>query len=71
MIDIDTRGTPCPIPLIRTMDGMKKHPADTLAVLVDGHTPKENVSNLAERKGYAVEITPIENGFRLVLTPKK
>lgn len=71
MIDVDTRGTPCPIPLIRTMNCMKKNPADTICVFVDGHTPKENVANLAQRQGYACEITPIESGFQLVLTPKK
>jgi len=71
MEEIDARGTPCPIPLVKTMNGMKKNPGSVLTVLVDGHTPKENVAALAERKGYSVEISAIENGFRLVLTPKK
>jgi tRNA 2-thiouridine synthesizing protein A len=71
MIDIDTRGTTCPIPVVRTMDAVKKNPGEILAVIVDGHTPRENVSRFAKSKGYSVEITQIPNGYRLLLTPKK
>jgi TusA-related sulfurtransferase len=71
MIDIDARGTPCPIPLIKTMNCMKKNPSETICVFVDGATPKENVTALAQRQGYTCDATQIDTGFKLVLIPKK
>jgi TusA-related sulfurtransferase len=50
---------------------MKKNPSETICVFVDGATPKENVTALAQRQGYTCDATQIDTGFKLVLIPKK
>ena len=69
MIEVDVRGFSCPIPVVRTKKAMDEHPDDQLSVLVETAVSKENVSRLAESRGYSVEIGEAEDGFRVLLSP--
>ena len=69
MIEIDVRGFSCPIPVVRTRKAIEENPKDILTVLVESAVSKENVSRLAQSKGYSIEIEEVEDGFRLHLNP--
>lgn len=69
MIDVDARGFSCPVPVVKTKKAMEENPNEELVVLVDTVTSKENVSRLAQSKGYSVKVDRFEEGFRLLLTP--
>lgn len=69
MIEVDVRGFSCPIPVIRTKKAIKENPKETIAVLVDDATARENVSRLAKSERYSVEVEGVEDGFRLRLSP--
>ncbi|MGB2583531.1 MAG: sulfurtransferase TusA family protein [Dehalococcoidia bacterium] len=69
MIEVDVRGFSCPIPVVKTKKAIEEHPDEPLTVLVETAVSKENVSRLAEGKGYSVEVEEVEDGFRLSLSP--
>ena len=69
MIEVDVRGFSCPIPVVKTKQAMEANPNEVLAVLVETAVSRENVSRLAESKGYSTEATEISGEYRLVLTP--
>ena len=69
MIEVDARGFSCPIPVVRTKKAIEQNPNEVVAVLVESAVSKENVSRLAESRGYAVEAEEISGEFRLTLTP--
>jgi tRNA 2-thiouridine synthesizing protein A len=69
MIEVDVRGFSCPIPVVKTKKAIEEHPDEPLTVLVETAVSKENVSRLAESKGYSVEVEEVEDGFRLSLSP--
>lgn len=69
MIDVDARGFSCPVPVVKTKKAMEENPNEELVVVVDTVTSKENVSRLAQSKGYSVKVDRFEEGFRLLLTP--
>jgi tRNA 2-thiouridine synthesizing protein A len=69
MVEVDVRGFSCPIPVVRTKKAIEGHPGEPVTVLVETAVSKENVSRLAESKGYAVEVEEVEDGFRLSLSP--
>ena len=69
MIEVDVRGFSCPIPVVKTKKAIEEHPDESLTVLVETAVSKENVSRLAEGKGYSVEVEEVEDGFRLSLSP--
>ena len=68
-MEVDARGFSCPIPVVRTKKAMDENPEDTLMVLVETAVSKENVSRLAENRGYTVEAEEVSGDFRLTLTP--
>jgi tRNA 2-thiouridine synthesizing protein A len=68
MIEVDVRGFSCPIPVVKTKKAIGEHPDEPLTVLVETAVSKENVSRLAEGKGYSVEVEEVEDGFRLSLS---
>lgn len=70
MIEVDVRGFSCPIPVVRTKQAMEANPKEVLTVLVETAVSKENVSRLAESRGYSVEATEIGEEYRLTLTPR-
>ena len=69
MIEVDARGFSCPIPVVRTKKAFDEHPRETVTVLVESDVSKENVSRLAESKGYLVKTEKITDGYRLLLNP--
>ncbi len=38
-------------------------------MLVETEVSKENVSRLAQSKGYSIKVEEVEDGFRLLLSP--
>lgn len=69
MIEVDVRGYSCPIPVVRTKKAIETHPGQPVAVLVETATSRENVSRLAQSKGYSVKVEEAAGGVRLVLEP--
>ena len=69
MIEVDARGFSCPIPVVKTKKAIEEKPKEQIAVLVETAVSKENVSRLAQSKGYSVEVESVEDGFRLSLSP--
>ena len=69
MVEVDVRGFSCPIPVIRTNDAIEQNPKEAITVLVESSVSKENVSRLAQSKGYSVEIEESVDGFHLRLSP--
>lgn len=69
MIEVDARGLSCPIPVVKTKKAIEGNPKEQIMVLVESAVSKENVTRLAESKGYLVEIEDVEDGFRLRLSP--
>ena len=69
MIEIDARGLSCPIPVVKTKKAIEDHPGESIAVLTESAVSRENVSRLADSRGYSVKVENVEDGFRLLLTP--
>jgi tRNA 2-thiouridine synthesizing protein A len=69
MIEVDVRGFSCPIPVVKTKKAMEENPAESIDVLVESGVSRENVSRLAQSRGYSVTVVDVEDGFRLVLSP--
>ena len=69
MVEVDVRGFSCPIPVVKTKKAIEGNPGEPVTVLVETVVSKENVSRLAESKGYSVEVEEVEDGFRLSLKP--
>jgi selenium metabolism protein YedF len=59
---IDARGQACPGPVIMTKKALEEGGFETLEVLVDGPTAKENVSRFAIHAGHRVEAVDGEDG---------
>jgi TusA-related sulfurtransferase len=71
MIQVDARGLSCPEPLIRSRQGITQlNPGDTLEILVDTVTSRENVRRFLMSKGYTVEIEEIEGGYKMIVRSK-
>jgi len=69
MIEVDVRGFSCPIPVVRTKKAIEENPNKIITVLVESAVSKENVSRLAQSKGYSTKAEEVEDGFRLLLGP--
>lgn len=54
MRTIDTRGLSCPQPLVLFHQAIAENAADPLDVLVDNEASLENVTRVAEKKGWNV-----------------
>jgi TusA-related sulfurtransferase len=65
---IDARGLSCPQPAMLTRQALQRMSSGSLEVLVDSGTSRDNVTRLAERAGWRVQIHEQPDGsFRLVL----
>jgi tRNA 2-thiouridine synthesizing protein A len=71
MIEVDVRGYSCPIPVVRTKKAIEEHPKEQIVVLAETATSKENISRLAQGKGYSVKVEDLKDGFKLVLDPPR
>ncbi|MCL2707131.1 MAG: sulfurtransferase TusA family protein [Dehalococcoidia bacterium] len=69
MFEVDVLGLACPIPVVRVQKAMATHAGEKLLVKVDGVTPKEHVTRLAESKGYRVVVNEHKGEIHLELTP--
>ncbi len=62
---VDARGLACPQPVIQTRKAMQQ--ADHIVTLVDSETSVINVSRMAEKAGWQVEVVPKGDEFRIEL----
>lgn len=69
MVEVDVRGFSCPIPVVKTKKAMEDNPNDVLTVLIETEVSKENVSRLAESRGYSIKEEALSGEYRLTLTP--
>ncbi len=68
MKSIDVRGLSCPEPVIRTRKALQELPAnESLEVLVETVTSRENVKRTVGQLGYKVKVEAIDDGFRLLI----
>ena len=70
MIEVDARGFSCPIPVVKTKKAIEDNPNLPITVLVESDVSKENVTRLAQGRGYSVDTITVEDGFKLNLSPK-
>ena len=70
MVKVDARGLSCPIPVVKTKQALDKNP-DELIVLVDAYVQVENVSRLAQSKGYTCKSEQEGDIYRIVITRKE
>jgi TusA-related sulfurtransferase len=70
MTELDVRGFDCPIPVVKTKKIMDEHHGEQICVLSDSAVARENVTRLAESRGYEVKSEAAgADEFRLLLTP--
>lgn len=67
-VQIDLRGTPCPLNFVRTKLRLEQMtPGQLLEVLLDGGEPIEQVPKSLEMAGYTIEQTLEQTGFFALL----
>jgi tRNA 2-thiouridine synthesizing protein A len=69
VVEIDVQGFSCPIPVVKTKKAIEENPNQPVTVLVESVVSKENVSRLAQSKGYSVKVEETPDGYRLLLYP--
>ena len=69
MTEVDVRGFSCPIPVVKTKKAMEESPGEVLTVLVETEVSRENVSRLAESRGYSIKEEEVSGEYCLTLTP--
>ena len=65
---VDARGLSCPQPVIMTKKAMDNDKDSDFEVWVDNAAPKENVTRLAIKNGFKVEVEEHEDFWALKLT---
>jgi selenium metabolism protein YedF len=63
---VDARGLACPQPVIQTRKAMQQ--TDQIVTLVDSETSVTNVSRMAEKAGWQVNVVPGGGEFRIELS---
>jgi TusA-related sulfurtransferase len=51
---VDARGLSCPLPVLKAKEAIEKG-EEKIEVLVDNNTALENITRMAENKGFTVE----------------
>ena len=69
MIEIDVRGFSCPIPVVKTRKAIDENPDQPVTVLVETAVSRENVSRMAQSRGYSVKVEEVTDAYRLLLSP--
>lgn len=64
---IDARGLSCPEPVILLRGEMQAHPADRYEISVDNRVSVENISRLAAKEGFSVNVREDGDAFTLSL----
>ncbi|MFY9140483.1 MAG: sulfurtransferase-like selenium metabolism protein YedF [Thermacetogeniaceae bacterium] len=62
---VDARGLSCPQPVILTKKALEE--SDQVTTIVDNRTAVENVTRLATRKGFSVEVEKKEGEYHLLI----
>ena len=70
MVEVDARGFSCPVPVVKTKKTIEANPGQPITVLVESDVSRENVTRLAESKGYSIEVENTDDGFKLHLNPE-
>jgi TusA-related sulfurtransferase len=65
---LDMRGLSCPQPVFDTKKKIEAMGSGTLEVLVDSGTSRDNVTRLAENKGWSVSVKEQDGEFLLTLS---
>jgi len=65
-VTVDARGLACPQPVIETRNAMQQ--ADQVVTLVDSETSLTNVSRMAEKSGWQVNVVPQGEEYEIQLT---
>jgi len=69
MVEFDVRGFSCPIPVVRTQKAIEDNPNEILTVVTETRVTRENVSRLAQSKGYTVKVEEVGDDFYIQLIP--
>jgi tRNA 2-thiouridine synthesizing protein A len=69
MIEVDVRGFSCPIPVVRAQKAIEENPNEILTVVTETGVTRENVSRLAQSKGYTVKVEEVGGDFYIQLIP--
>ncbi|MDI6791016.1 MAG: sulfurtransferase TusA family protein [Thermodesulfobacteriota bacterium] len=67
---VDARGFSCPQPVILARQKMQSLGRGTFEVKVDTDTARENITRLAQKEGWDVEIKEAGREYVLVLTKR-
>lgn len=65
---LDLRGLSCPIPLIKTRDGLLN--SDRVTVLVDEMVARENILKFAKAQQYHAEVMNIGSDYQISICKK-
>ena len=67
MQEVDARGLSCPEPALMAMEAMNDFPNEEIRVLVSAATQKQNVTEIAVKKGRQVTATQEGADFVLII----
>jgi len=67
---VDARGRSCPEPVLMAKRRLEAMKAGRLVVLVDSGAARENVTRLAKRLGWDVQVTDEGEQFRLEISKR-
>jgi selenium metabolism protein YedF len=65
---IDCRKMACPLPVVTVKRALEEAAGEDVKVLLDDGPPRENVARFAANRGFAVEDSPDESGYALVIS---
>ena len=71
MLKVNAMGDTCPIPVVKTKDALRQLGADggVVETLVDNEIAVQNLTKMANQKGYGVESEKLgENEYRVTMT---
>lgn len=69
MKTVDVTGLSCPEPVVRTLAALQALPAgESLLVLADTATARDNIQRTVTGKGYRVTIAAVGQRYELTLT---
>jgi TusA-related sulfurtransferase len=66
MKTVDARGRSCPEPVVMTKKALEAETED-LEILVGEEVARENVSRFVRKSGAEVEVSEIEDGYKLIV----
>lgn len=62
---LDLRGLSCPIPLIKTKQALER--VDSIQVIVDESTPKENILKFARSQSFLSECAEVNGEYQITI----